>query len=836
MIRILLLLLITFTSYGQLVRQIGYVTAAEVALHPQMTLGDYMIKDRGHTNIRLYIIQNEQACSITDNSGDALFTDNAHGLTTGTAIRVKKSKYYNGYGTANVINANTFKITKLDGTTLAFNQNESNSFWTLMYESHDEKNFSLGVNSQGKACYDKYQISGNLADFRTSYAYNNHNADGTLRAEHGNFSNYTGPIGDRLWFVFEDITVPITNNGSGHALATLTNHGIPNGYVVLKTEVSSYATRLTNNHWYLESVNANTFRFKTNATGSYMPFTTNANVTFSIVIDASKMEGIDIAGSEDNPVIATNTEGQTIFRRSYESGTSYGYDMWGGVSHFRFTGQYDPILRTGDVNYQGREINKLFPYGEYGIEFQFGSSPLNNTIFNVGDGANYVEVDHVLVNGEGRGFAGMMFKTDGYGNLPVMDVSPHDNIITDTHGEGTYIGYSTANVFGSPQTEHAVRLNMYNNIFARSGVEICQTGQLWTGSRVAHNVFFISSTTRYNPFYIGQSTHTQFKTRGIGNIFYEYNIGIGGGVQAITVQTDIADEVGDGSAIYIRKCVWQDNCGRLVYYNNTNMTNTPLIFEDVWLKRVSPYDTDRNESQPVFDGLILENDVTTKFVLQGLHIDNGMSSLNLIDGTANSSQRFPHVTYEDVPEVEFQGNGYEGINLRDVTYWERNFKAGHPTHPSEQIHRNIGEIVLYHGRTYKVITNHDSDIAPDTDVTNYVQLFWDVNGIRSDYAGYSTPYSYSPPLDFRQKANTFFNIKRMGIYENMPNTNYLYHYWQVAEDDSGSPDLDTIKDLPKFYNMSELEDDLIDFVGTGKHVRRITVKSGTQIASNWIQL
>jgi len=850
--RILLLLLLAFPSLSlaQIVKKIGYATSADVLLHPELSVGDYLSKNGAHTG-RYYIIQNEIACAITDSGGDALFTDTSHGLTTGDPIRIKKSAHYNGYGLANVITANTFKITKLDGTTLAYVANESNSFWMPMFDSHDAKNFSLGVNSQGKACWDKYQISANLADFATSYAYENHNSDGTLRYEHGNVDHYTGPIGNRFWFIWEDLTAPITDDGSGNALGTLTAHGLSSGYVALKTGISQYATFLTVNYWYLEVINANTFKFKTNATGSYMPYNGVGNVKFSMTIDASKMEGLDIAGSSSNPVIASNTDGQAIFRRSYESATSYGFELWGGVDHFRMTGEYNTYLGTGNVNYQGRNVITGFYDGLFGIEFQFASSAFNNTIFQVGDGAIHIELDNYRVNGGGHGFAGTMLKTDGYSNLPAMYIKLHDAVITDTHGEGCYIGNTGSNTPGAPQLQHAIHLTMYNMIFARTGVEIIQTGQLLPGSHIYNNVAFLGSMTRHAPFFVAQSTLFQAPCRA-GGVVIENNIFIGGGVQSVTIQTSVADEVGDGSPILLRNNVWQDNCGRFIYYNNTaNTGESPIRFENNWIKRVSPYDTDRNESQPTFDGLVLQLDIETEFTLNGFHIDNGMSSLDLIEDGPIATQFFPSVVTESVPDVEFQNIGFTGINLRDVYSWFRNYKANHPTHgeiqsgipdQGEQIDRGIGEILLYDGKTYKSLTVHTSDIAPDLDATNYVQLFWDATGKRSDEVGYTSAYSFTSPLDYRLEEDNYFNEQGMGLFENLPNTRTRITYEWVY-DNSGSPNTTFIQEIGQLKDKMSIDlSEVTELVGENNWIRKkvqVVRSNGTvedAVTNNWYQL
>ncbi len=840
--RIILLLLVAFSSYGQIVRKIGYANASDVALHPQMSVGDYMVKNRVHAsgNIqRFYIDQTEILnTTVSNSSGDALFTCTAHGKANGLPVGVKLSRYYNGRYKLASVTANTFKLTKLDGTTLAFSGVDDSAMrWYELFLSHDEKNFSLGVASHGKACRDKWLISSNLADFDTSPAYKNHNADGTLRKEHGNVDNYTGVIGNRLWLIFENQVAAITNSG-GDALATLTAHGLPSGYVMLKKTGGSYATNLKDNYWFLEVVNANTFKFRSSTTGTYMPYIANENVTFSITIDASKMGDVDVKGNSSNIVLITNTDGQAIFRKSWESVTSYGFEMWGGMKYWRMTGEYDITNKTGNVNYQGNDIEKKYYDDLFGIEFQFFNKITNNPILNIGDGANFVQVDHIRVNGGHEGFAGIMAKTDNYPGLDagIMEVTLHSCVVTDTHGEGAYIGYSVANTSGLPQIQHSVKLIMYNMLFLRAGVEILQAGQLYEGSRISNCVFYGASLTRHAPFFLAQSSGAQVKGR-IGDVIISYCIFIGSGIQSFTSQTDRADEVNTLSKpVQFLNCAFFDSCGRLTYYNlGANAGDTPLRLDNVYVKRVSVYDNLRNESSLSTTGSIYETDVLAPLDLNGVHFDTGMSGIPLLVNAANGFQKFHYIVTENVPDIEFEAHGFEGVNVKDQFYWFRNYNPTHPLYPSAQIVRGIGEYLPHEGKYFKTITAHTSNLAPDLDATNYVQLFWDENGKRSDQSGYNgTAVSIRCPNDFRIKANTFWNLNNYGLYENMPNNNYVRYYWQSAKNNAGSPDLSTLKTHFNFKNQQESITDLQNFIGTNYFVRRVVVVNGKENFSQWI--
>ncbi len=310
---------------------IGYADSALVSEFSQISLGDYVVRNKGLVSgeSSLYSIVTDAAIKATvTGSGDALFTAAGHGRSNGDKVGVNETKYYRGYYTVSSSLTNTFKLTKLDGTILQWVANESNVNFYVIGANHDNKNFSIGVWSHGKACYDKYLISSNVADLSTSLAYLNHYSNGQMKVTGSGSGNYTGPIGNRRWFIFDVTTAPVTNSG-GDALVTLTSHGIDTRYIWIKVTGGSYASRLTDNYWYVESISANTFKLKTDATGTYLPYSgIDEDIEFTVTLSASTMQGLDEVGSETNPVISTNI-GRVYFRKAWESSVSYCFSIWG---------------------------------------------------------------------------------------------------------------------------------------------------------------------------------------------------------------------------------------------------------------------------------------------------------------------------------------------------------------------------------------------------------------------------------------------------------------------------------------------------------------------------
>jgi hypothetical protein len=81
--------------------------------------------------------------SVTDSSGDALFTKVAHGLLTGDIVlnaSFATSTTYNGYFSVSKIGADTFKLLDVDGDELAYDTNDVSGTYTL--DNHN-RNFQL---------------------------------------------------------------------------------------------------------------------------------------------------------------------------------------------------------------------------------------------------------------------------------------------------------------------------------------------------------------------------------------------------------------------------------------------------------------------------------------------------------------------------------------------------------------------------------------------------------------------------------------------------------------------------------------------------------------------
>ncbi len=121
-------------------------------------------------------------------------------------------------------------------------------------------------------------------------------------------------------------------------------------------------------------------------------------------------------------------------------------------------------------------------------------------------------------------------------------------------------------------------------------------------------------------------------------------------------------------------------------------------------------------------------------------------------------------------------------------------------------------------------------------------MFWDASGKRSDEVGYTTPYSFTSPLDYRLEEDNYFNELGMGLFENLPNTRTRITYEWVY-DNSGSPNTSFIQEIGQLKNQNAIDlDEVTELVGENNWIRKKVqvVRSNGHIenvvTNSWYQL
>jgi hypothetical protein len=732
----------------------------------------------------------------------------------------------------------------------------NNGFYIAQSGSHNQKNFSCGANSIGHQAYQAYIVSGNEADLAASLAYQNHNSDGTLKYVHGipinpALRNYRGPISNRIWMIYRDKLASV-GNSSGQALFTTAQppNLVTGKWIRLKDHDFLYQVTSSgySGDFYVEVLSSTTFKLKTESAGTYLPHTETKTVTYSRCIDASKMEGLDVHGVASEPVIITNAPGsQFLFLRSPETDTSFDCEFFGGATHVKVTGEYNPILGTGDILYRGHRGGYLYSYGKYGMEFTHFNYNDDTPIVNIKSGASDWEWTFTRIDGRMGGFAGLMMKNENDPAHPMRNMRVHDNYIHDVGGEGAYVGQTKDNVAGSPATTCEIELYMYNNRFLRTGVEIMQNGQLADGSRIENNVCYLGSLTRMKPFSANQSSGSQIKPR-IGTVLVQGNIIIGFDIQGLISQSNRANEVQSTTKpLDFNRNLYRNGRGRWSFMNYPSDNSIPIKLRRIYLDNIT-LDNQDGRSQSVDDSgaVILTFSTNQKFFLNNVVIGANMDSMPITDGGNASTFNIPSSTRSaNIPATGFKNSGTEGWEDLNINHYFKTGAANHPNYPNTDFPFYTTDVLLHKGAFYGVNSNFTGGNEPATNANCY-QIFWDNQGFNSQNPNYNgVPYSKLPPDDVRIEWNTFFNELGLGLCDNFPNDLKTYGKIQYAYADNSDPDVpDTsfINNLPMEFTLSPSKDMVITRIGSGNFIRcAITPVDdqghiGTQQVSPWIKV
>lgn len=640
--------------------KIGYVTAADIALNPELELGMYLIREIDH-----FAAANHTA-TVSNSSGDALFTRSNHNLSTNQTVEVDAAGHYQGHHKVEMLTSSTFKLRRIPDNTfisyggaavsVTYHPIGDNGFYIAQTGSHNEKNFSLGDAYTG------------------SFHSTNHNADGTLKYVHGDKgNNYSGPVGKHLAWIFPDHHgVLATEDSNGKVIFTFAaGHNLKvgmRGRIKFSDNYEGY--------YYFEpaftsgSRSATQFRIRENTTSDYVDYIADETVAFAIVPGTCYMTGVDWKNSDfEDPgciFVPASAGGQINLRKPPESFNNFCIQIFGGAQNIKFAGAYDPLNSRGDIMYSGWDGGFEFRRGKFGVYFEHGNYITNNPTLYFASGTGFW-LDNFEVANHDAGFSGSMAKNDAV-TTPTMRVRATNGFIHNIgDGECVYWGETSVQSGGSPNTSHGMQIEIYNVQCAYSGAELYQIGQMVTGSFAKNFIGFSGNNARYVPFTIGQGQGMQARNQE-GDVEISNFIIDGFNLYGIYSQSDHGSDAPAGGSITFKNCyVARGGQGLGVFFDGHNDTSLVYVFKDMFMKYIDELDESVfYGSQTADSDRLFWTTSDSHIVLNNLKVDSALSGHQLFEGIASNLNSPKVIRNQSVADIEYENSGWDWADPRDI--------------------------------------------------------------------------------------------------------------------------------------------------------------------------
>ena len=440
----------------------------------------------------------------------------------------------------------------------------------------------------------------------------------------------------------------------------------------------------------------------------------------------------------NNPITVTNYEGTVVCVNGI---------IVSGARGVRITGKYDPVLKTGDSDYQGHNNGYFFTAGRYGILCDNKYTDPNKSALRLDGGVKDVTYDNLEIRG--GYFSSSLFNDNNFDvlvagsttHLPYKNINLNNCYIHDLDGEGCYWGST-----GSGLKAHFESSSFTNNRVLRVGNEGIQIGQLDKGMIVKNNVVHSNFNWR-DPFQMFQSNALQLNIfQGGQNV--ENNLFLRGSEKFINGLTQGDTAVGYGTSatdtLMLRNNAFLYCLGMYESYFNTQTINSvrqPINNLTLVLDR-NLFGKNRFAWDEVYTGVADQN-YLMKFDVTGTGVQIRVTN-NIFDGSTASktqwvlnAQPATPITQANntltgtVPHPVF--NNYMGLpanfDYSKIEKWAGiiGSQSGFPasgTRKGEFITVPVGEIRMRNGIAYESAIVGNTNKEP-TVAANW-QAYWNV--------------------------------------------------------------------------------------------------------------
>lgn len=453
-------------------------------------------------------------------------------------------------------------------------------------------------------------------------------------------------------------------------------------------------------------------------------------------------------GTSDQPIVITNYNGQVETKEF----------IIAGLSHFKLTGKYDPVNKTGDVNFKGHSSGYAYSQGKYGIFINNQWTSTNRFLLSVNGTTNEKNIDFPSTNYEiefvesGNGGYSNVFKWDNKKDI-VENVKIHDCYFHDTGGEGIYLGNTD---WGKPQQIFR-NLSFYNNRLLRCGLDALQLNRIGENAKIYNNVIDGGMNWKA-PFMEWQDFGASMSFVN-GNSFFKNNIILNG--SGAFYQSHFRPEAWyskltkiNGSILFENNLCLTTKSGTGVYLGPAKemLAGVSVIINKNEFKK---WKYRYNEVYPRLtnQNAIIHSFYEGKVVVTNNIFESSEGKHNIFQSDNNAVTTQIANRTGIINEVEFEnyfGNGYKNVFLE---MWASMIKVGDKR--NSYITYFPGQFVSCKSKIYQCIKINEN-VMPGShkDWKNYWELQLFEGG----------KYSY-PPDDVRIKSNNYHKKMNRGLIQ-----------------------------------------------------------------------
>lgn len=440
------------------------------------------------------------------------------------------------------------------------------------------------------------------------------------------------------------------------------------------------------------------------------------------------------------------------------------------IKYLVVDGSYNVTYNTGSPSYQGHANGRYaFSSGTYGFFFNNGWKNIDAAGMDFGsiDSLHDVEIQYCQGPMGGSFFVLMGNPSK---SSSVYNIKIHDNLGMDSQAEMYYIGRTQSD----PQQEFD-SVEIYNNRFTRSGLEIDQFGQNGVNNYEHNNVYWLSATNWISPFDINQAFDCQRYYRKNGNKI-EGSIFVGAGEQVMSLISNKPSAVTlTTDTNYIRKSIVFNGRGaKDIFLGSQNAAVFNFVLDSLYLGFRPPtylaskvYNNTSNNFSSLPQAALTQQNFSPNITINWRHIRyDTTGKKTALDAAVSSTVYSDTARVNSLNPLSFVNCGFGNITTFpnifsrwvDTIYNTfKNENAPSDVNWNQPYAFNLGDYVQHCGLIYQSKVSNNQGHPP----TGVTDSYWTlVTWTKPDGS-----ISLYPPDDLRLPVTDFYAKQSIGLLD-----------------------------------------------------------------------